>query len=134
MSTAFERMIPFESAHVFPCKYRNVQNLPHWHMHFSRPYFSKYFVTHTGMTFSHYLNTVRVAHAAELLREEKHTVTEISGLCGFNTIRNFNRVFRDLTGYTPSNLPKDYTFTYLLKEYADSGFDPTLAGTEVLEE
>lgn len=103
------------------------------YMHFSRPYFSKYFYTHTGMTFSRYLNTVRIAHAAELVREGKLTVTEISGHCGFNTIRNFNRVFRDLTGYPPSALPKDYTFTYRLREYTDSGFDPTLNGTEVLD-
>ena len=53
--------------------------------------------------------------------------------CGFNTIRNFNRVFKELTGYTPRTLPKDYRFIRSLKEYKDNGFDPTLHGSEILE-
>lgn len=102
-------------------------------MHFSRPYFSKYFYTQTGMTFTRYLATVRISRACELVQEGHLTVTEISRRCGFNTIRSFNRVFRELTGYTPSTLPKDFRFIGGPKEYADRGFDPTLSSTEVLE-
>ena len=101
-------------------------------MHFSKPYFSKYFYQSTGMTFSRYLNMVRVSAAAELIRRKEKSITEIAGCCGFNTIRNFNRVFKELTSYAPGSLPEDYDVTSDLREYADNGFDPTLGCTEIL--
>ncbi len=101
-------------------------------MHFSRPYFSKYFQERTGMSFSRYLNMIRVSHAVEKLKEGEKTVTEISQSCGFNTIRNFNRVFKEFTGYTPNKLPKSYRFIQDLRDYTDNGFDPTLTVTSVL--
>lgn len=82
--------------------------------HFSRSYFSKLFRQAFGMPFTQYLNTVKVAAAIGLLREEKHSIAEISGLCGFESIRNFNRVFRNLTGYAPTELPKEYKFGFTL--------------------
>ncbi len=102
-------------------------------MHFSRPYFSKYFLEHTGMSFTRYLNTVRISRAVELLGEERLSITEISRECGFNTIRNFNRVFRELTGYTPKHLPKDFRPDHAVRDERDSGFDPTLSSTVILE-
>jgi len=102
-------------------------------MHFSKPYFSKFFCTQTGMSFTHYLNTIRISIAVERLQEGGATVTEVSQSCGFNTIRNFNRVFKKMTGFCPNALPKDYHFIHPQKEFSDSGFDPTLSCTEVLE-
>ena len=102
-------------------------------MHFSKPYFSQYFYRHAGMTFTRYLNIIKISFAVEKLLAGHSTVTEVSQSCGFNTIRNFNRVFKELTGYTPNTLPQNYNFVYDLKEYTDSSFDPTLNGTELLE-
>ena len=100
------------------------------YMHFSEPYFSKVFHTLFGMTFTQYLNTVRIASAIEKIKKGNLSVTDISASCGFNTIRNFNRVFKNFTGYTPGNLPPDYVFLYNLQE--DRGLDPTLTCTEIL--
>ena len=100
------------------------------YMHFSEPYFSKVFHKIFGMTFTQYLNTVRIAAAIEKLKKGDLSVTEISASCGFNTIRNFNRVFKQFTGYVPGSLPSDYVFLYHLQE--DSGLDPTLTCTEIL--
>ena len=102
-------------------------------MHFSRPYFSKYFYQRSGMTFTRYLNMIKISFATEKVIEGKMTITEISQSCGFNTIRNFNRVFKEMTGYPPNSLPKNYNFIHNLREYADNGFDPTLNGTVVLD-
>jgi len=99
-------------------------------MHFSEPYFSKVFHKLFGMTFTQYLNTVRIAAAIEKLKKGNFSVTEISASCGFNTIRNFNRVFKKFTGYTPGNLPSDYVFLYNLQE--DCGLDPTLTCSEII--
>lgn len=103
------------------------------YMHFSKPYFSEFFYNHAGMTFTRYLNMIKISFATERVLEGKLSITEISKACGFNTIRNFNRVFKELTGYTPNRLPKDYNFIHNLKEYTDSGFDPTLNCSEILE-
>ncbi|MBO5271085.1 MAG: AraC family transcriptional regulator [Clostridia bacterium] len=100
------------------------------YMHFSEPYFSKVFHKLFGMTFTQYLNTIRIAEAIEMLKKGDLSITEISASCGFNTIRNFNRVFKNFTGYTPGNLPQDYVFLYNLQE--DCGLDPTLTCTEIL--
>lgn len=100
------------------------------HMHFSEPYFSKIFHKLFGMTFTQYLNTVKVAASIEKLKEGNLSITEISTSCGFNTIRNFNRVFKKFTGYTPGNLPSDYVFLYHLQE--DCGLDPTLTCSEII--
>ncbi len=99
-------------------------------MHFSQPYFSKVFSDIFGMTFTKYLNTVRITAAIEFLRDGNMGVTEISSKCGFNTIRNFNRVFKKFTGYPPNKLPEDYVFLYSLKD--GFGLNPTLNSTEIL--
>lgn len=100
------------------------------YMHFSKPYFSKVFHSLFGMTFTRYLNTVKTAKAIELLKEGKLNITAISVECGFTTHRNFNRVFKDLTGYAPNELPSNYVFLYNLHE--GYGLDPTLNCTEIL--
>ena len=101
------------------------------YLHFSEPYFSKVFHKLFGMTFTQYLNTVRIAAAIEKLKIGNLSVTEVSASCGFNTIRNFNRVFKKYTGYTPGDLPPDYVFLYNLQE--DFGLDPTLNCSEIIE-
>lgn len=101
------------------------------YMHFSEPYFSKVFRNIFGMTFTRYLNTVKIAAAIKKLKEGNMSITEISAGCGFNTIRNFNRVFRNFTGYSPKNIPPDYVFLYSLRD--GHGLDPTLNCTEILE-
>lgn len=101
-------------------------------MHFSRPYFSKYFNQHIGMTFTRYLNLVKVSRAIQFLSEGRMTMAEISQACGFNTIRNFNRVFKAVTGYSPNTLPAEEQVTYQSKERTDIGFDPTLSCTEII--
>ena len=62
------------------------------------------------MTFSQYLNAVRLEHAIELLKNntEHLAITEIAAKCGFDTIRHFNRVFKDITGMSPRQMPSDY--------------------------
>lgn len=97
-------------------------------MCFSKPYFSKFFHRAAGMTFSEYLNTVRVSAAMEMISEGRSSMTDIAIKCGFGTIRSFNRVFRELTGYSPSSLPKGYVFIGAGRE--EGGFDPTLGCTE----
>ncbi len=101
------------------------------HMGFTKPYFSKLFYQMFDMTFTEYLNTVRIGTAIKMLRKNQTSITEIAYSCGFNTIRSFNRTFKDATGYTPSSLPKDYVYPYRIKQ--KEGIDPTLNCTQLIE-
>lgn len=82
-------------------------------MNFSTGYFSKIFKKLMGINFVTYLNLVRVEHAVCELRNTEQKFTEIALNCGFNNIRTFNRVFKEITGCTPSEfllLPDQDTY------------------------
>ncbi|MGN0493775.1 MAG: helix-turn-helix domain-containing protein [Acutalibacteraceae bacterium] len=104
------------------------------HINFSKAYFSKYFCRLSGMTFTHYLNMLKVSSAADMILQRRMDMTEISIACGFGTIRNFNRVFKQITGYTPKHLPRDFALIYNAGAVPVAGFDPTLNCTEILYE
>ena len=99
-------------------------------MGLTEPYFSRFFRKISGMTFSRYLNIIRVEHAIELLKQNNKK-TETAYLCGFETIRHFNRVFKEITGISPSQMPRDYVLKSHPVRLADA-FDPTLQGSELL--
>ena len=102
-------------------------------MNMSDAYFSRFFKRAAGMTFSRYLNVVRVDRAIGLMSARPDvTMTELMGSCGFNTLRNFNRVFKDITGYAPTALPDGFVLNYRSLATEDNSFDPTLAVSEVL--
>lgn len=99
------------------------------HMNYSEPYFSKHFKELFEMTFTEYLNILRIGNAIKMMKKGNRSITDISINCGFNTVRHFNRTFKDLTGYSPTNLPQDYVFIYRLRSF---GIDPTLKTTELI--
>ena len=102
----------------------------------SEAYFSRYFRRLSGMTFSRYLNTVRVEKAISLLRDTRHPlpVTSIASQCGFDTIRHFNRVFKEITGTNPKRLPPDFVLEARPNPIQESSFNPTLTSSELLAE
>ncbi len=104
------------------------------YMHMSDAYFSRFFKKISGMTFSQYLNHIRVNRAIDLIREGKLSMTEISRLCGFDTIRNFNRVFRQITGYSPRELPDGYTLNLRSNSNNSQQFDPTITTSVLMVE
>lgn len=105
-------------------------------MGLSEPYFSRFFRKISGMTFSRYLNMVRLEHAISMLQgnPRKLSVTEIASRCGFETIRHFNRVFRDITGMSPRELPSGYVPDFKPICRIEDAFNPTLQSSELLTE
>jgi AraC-like DNA-binding protein len=57
----------------------------------------------TGLTFSAYLNKLRLTEAARLLSEKHMGVAEAAYAVGYGSISNFNRVFKKAYGFAPSN-------------------------------
>ena len=64
--------------------------------------FCKVFKGTTGMTFTDYLSRVRVSHAKQLLGNAHMCVSEIAFETGFESISQFNRAFRRITGISPT--------------------------------
>ena len=48
------------------------------------------------------IRTIRLEHAAQLLRERAGLVSEIAYAVGFKSVAHFSTCFRDLYGCTPS--------------------------------
>jgi AraC-like DNA-binding protein len=66
-------------------------------------YFCKMFKKATGLTFTDYLGRLRVEKAKNLLLNPHLRVSEIAYTVGFQSLTHFNRVFRKLTGESPTD-------------------------------
>ena len=120
--------IDLEYEHI---TYRNAVQF----MNMSDAYFSRYFKRQAGMTFSQYLNVVRIEKAVQLLDSAPTMkITDVMLRCGFNTIRSFNRVFREVTGFTPTTLHPGYVLNTRSVPTIQGSFDPTLSDAELLNE
>jgi AraC-like DNA-binding protein len=56
----------------------------------------------TGLTFTEYLGRVRIEKANALLLNPHLRISEIAYDVGFQSLTHFNRVFRDITGQSPT--------------------------------
>ena len=55
-----------------------------------------------GVSFNRYVNGLRIEHAKAAMRETAAPLLQIAMDSGFNSKATFNRVFREMTGQTPS--------------------------------
>lgn len=70
--------------------------------------FSRYFKTRANKSFSTFLSEIRTGHACKLLLEDKMNITQICYECGFRTLSNFNKQFKEITNTTPLKYKKEY--------------------------
>lgn len=65
--------------------------------------FCRYFKKHTGHTFISFLNEVRINDACKSLisGEKADCISLVAYKAGFNSITNFNRVFKSIIGQSP---------------------------------
>ncbi len=71
-------------------------------------YFSALFHKCFGEDFKKFINQFKVYSACEYLLAQEKSITEICGVCGFASIRNFNRVFKDFIKMTPREYQKKH--------------------------
>ncbi|HOJ09051.1 MAG TPA: response regulator [Clostridiales bacterium] len=64
------------------------------------------FKKETGETFNDYLTKVRVQNARELLKDPTYKIYEIAEMVGYRDSDYFARVFKKITGFTPSEFRK----------------------------
>ena len=65
-------------------------------------YFCKLFKKATGLHFTDYLSRVRMEKAKNLLLNPNARVSEIAYEAGFQSLTHFNRVFKRVTGQSPT--------------------------------
>lgn len=68
---------------------------------------SKLIKDYTYIPFTDFVNNIRIEKAIELFYEQDVSVTEAASQAGFGSVRNFNRVFQDTLGITPSEYRKN---------------------------
>jgi AraC-like DNA-binding protein len=72
----------------------------------NRTYLSQIINDEFGKSYSSFINEYRVKEATKMLsdseKRNKYTIEAIAKEVGFNSISNFNMVFKNLTGITPS--------------------------------
>lgn len=72
------------------------------HFYISEYYLCREFKKHTNRTIIQYIQNIRIMHAQRLFIETGLNVTNVASQTGFNSLTHFNRVFREVTGMTPS--------------------------------
>jgi AraC-like DNA-binding protein len=65
-------------------------------------YFCKIFKKATGINFTRYLSRTRVEKARHLLLNPNLRISEIAFASGFQSLTHFNRVFKHITGESPT--------------------------------
>jgi transcriptional regulator GlxA family with amidase domain len=62
----------------------------------------RHFVKHLGMSVAHMFLTIRLDHAAHLLRTTGTSVTDVALACGFASSSHFSRAFKAHFGSSPT--------------------------------
>ena len=69
---------------------------------YSHNYLSHCFHQSLGINFKHFVNQHRLDYARKLMSEDKMTIGQAALESGFGSVRNFNRVYKNMTGRTPT--------------------------------
>ena len=69
--------------------------------------FSQAFKEHTGTNFVNYIKEVRIEKAKELLQDTSKRVAEIGYAVGFENEKHFMKVFKSVTGISPTEYRKN---------------------------
>lgn len=64
--------------------------------------FCRYFKLRTRKTYTSFLNEVRISNACKLIIQKDISMQEICHESGFSNLSNFNRIFKKVTGRTPT--------------------------------
>ena len=83
----------------------NVDILSSQH-HMSRTSFFNKLKALTGYAPADYIRMIRLQHAAQLLKQGEHTVTEIADMVGFSDAKYFREVFKKYYNVSPSKFNK----------------------------
>ena len=77
-------------------------------LHMTPTSFSRYFTMKNNKPFSRFVAEIRIKHACKLLTETDHSIEQICYECGFNTLSNFNKQFKEIMQQKPMQYKKEF--------------------------
>ena len=93
--------------YILPC---SIQSL------FIASFISRLYAKNTNVRFNDFINSFRIRKSISLVTDKNLSISEISFMCGFGSIRNFNRVFLAEFGCTPKEFRKSVKTLPMLQE------------------
>lgn len=99
----FEEVCQYIKTH-----YRNIRTQELMEQfHFQKDYFNRLIKKKTGMTYSEYLQNIRLCQAKKLLRDTNYSVSQIAEMVGYHNKGYFYKIFTEKYGMTPARYRKN---------------------------
>jgi YesN/AraC family two-component response regulator len=76
-------------------------------LNINKDYMGKLFKAQSGITFNKFCSLLKVEYAKELLNTGNYKAYQISEMLGYSSVDYFTRIFKDITGKTPSDYKKN---------------------------
>ena len=77
------------------------------HFHFHEDYFNRMLKSKTGMTYTQYVQSIRLSEAERLLLHTDLTIDDIASRVGYSNKGYFYKIFVDKNHMTPSKFRKE---------------------------
>lgn len=77
-------------------------------LHMTPTSFSRYFTMKNNKSFSRFISEIRIKQACQMLTETDEPVSHICYACGFDTLSNFNKQFREITLRKPTQYKREF--------------------------
>jgi len=77
-------------------------------LHMTPTSFSRYFAMKNNKPFSRFIAEIRIKHACKMLTETEESIAQICYDCGFNTLSNFNKQFKEIMLKKPMQYKKEF--------------------------
>lgn len=77
-------------------------------LHITPTSFSRYFTMKNNKPFSRFIAEIRIKHACKMLTETDESIAQICYDCGFNTLSNFNKQFKEIMFKKPTQYKKEF--------------------------
>lgn len=74
----------------------------------SKSRFCNAFKKRFGMTFTDYLNRIRIRNAMDILKNPDLNISEVAHFVGFGSLVHFERVFKEIQGISPREYRKKF--------------------------
>lgn len=76
------------------------------HLNFNKDYFGKLFKQQMGVSFSRFSSVLKVEYAKELIATGNYKTYQLSEMLGYSSTDYFTKIFKEITGKTPSEFKK----------------------------
>ena len=77
-------------------------------LHMTPTSFSRYFTMKNNKPFSKFVSEIRIRQACKLLTETENTIEQVCYECGFNTLSNFNKQFKEIMLQKPTQYKREF--------------------------